>query len=169
MIRYLIPKPETLEELKTLYKRLAFQNHPDRGGNQEVMKAINNEYDALFPILKNIHKSKEGTTYTKETTETPDAYREIINTLLRLHMDKVDIELVGSFLWITGNTKPYKDHLKKLSFKWSQNKIAWYLAPEGYQRLGKRQFSLDEIRAMYDSTKIVGKDEERTVSRLVTA
>ncbi len=169
MKRYLTPTPETLEELKSLYKRLAFQHHPDRGGDQEIMKAINNEYDELFPRLKNKHKNKEGKAYTKETTEAPDAYRDIINALLKLRMDAVDIELVGSFLWITGNTKPHKDALKNLGFKWSQNKTAWYLAPEGYKRFGKKQFSLDEIRSMYDSTKIVRKDDERPAARLATS
>ena len=32
---------KTLEELKKEYKRLALENHPDRGGDVEVMKARN--------------------------------------------------------------------------------------------------------------------------------
>ena len=36
----------TLDELKREYRRLAFANHPDRGGDVETMKAINAEYEA---------------------------------------------------------------------------------------------------------------------------
>lgn len=33
--------PETLEDLKKQYKKLAFQNHPDRGGKtKEELKAL---------------------------------------------------------------------------------------------------------------------------------
>ena len=33
---------KTLEEAKKLYKKLAFENHPDRGGDNEKMQQINN-------------------------------------------------------------------------------------------------------------------------------
>jgi hypothetical protein len=35
------------EEIERLYKRLAKQHHPDRGGNMEEMKAINEAYRVL--------------------------------------------------------------------------------------------------------------------------
>lgn len=43
---------KSLEDLKKQFKKLAMKHHPDRGGDQEIMKAINNEYDKLFPIWK---------------------------------------------------------------------------------------------------------------------
>lgn len=43
---------QSLEDLKKQFKKLAMKHHPDRGGDQETMKAINNEYDKLFPIWK---------------------------------------------------------------------------------------------------------------------
>lgn len=44
------------ESLKVQYRTLALANHPDVGGTEEVMKAINSEYDKLFPIWK--HRSE---------------------------------------------------------------------------------------------------------------
>jgi DnaJ-class molecular chaperone len=35
------------EELERLYKRLAMRHHPDRGGDAEYMKAINEAYRVL--------------------------------------------------------------------------------------------------------------------------
>lgn len=39
--------PKTAEELKRLHKKLAMQNHPDRGGSLEKMKDINTANDVL--------------------------------------------------------------------------------------------------------------------------
>ena len=43
---------KSFDELKKRFRDLARQNHPDAGGDPEVMKAINSEYDLLFPIWK---------------------------------------------------------------------------------------------------------------------
>ena len=56
--------PQTVEELKKQYKKLAFEHHPDRGGNAEHMKQINAEYGIVFERLKNIHSTSDGKTYT---------------------------------------------------------------------------------------------------------
>lgn len=44
---------KSLADLKNQYRTLALANHPDRGGDEEAMKAINAEYDALYPIWFN--------------------------------------------------------------------------------------------------------------------
>mgnify|MGYP002660761647 FL=1 len=113
-----IKNVSTLEELKKMYKKLALEMHPDCGGNEEEMKVLNNEYDELFKKLKNTHRNFEGETYTKETTETPEEFKEIIEKLFKLKMEQVEIEIIGSFIWLTGNTKPYKDELKAMSFRY---------------------------------------------------
>ena len=144
--------PQTLEELKKQYRELARKHHPDCGGNIEVMKTINNEYDTLFTKLKDIHQTKDGTTYTAkhESTETADQFIDLINELMK--MDNIIIEIIGCFVWVTGNTKPYKEQLKALRFKWHSKKIAWYLAPEDYRRRSKKDYGLDEIRTMYGTS-----------------
>ncbi|MCI9976483.1 hypothetical protein JY742_10160 [Clostridioides difficile] len=57
---------ESLEGLKTKFKELAKIHHPDAGGDEEIMKEINNEYDYLFPIWKK--KSNVTTTETANST-----------------------------------------------------------------------------------------------------
>jgi len=149
---YFIPTPKTLEELKTMYRKLAMLHHPDRGGNAEAMKAVNNEYDELFPKLKDIHQTKEGETYTAKqaTTETADQFKDLISELMK--MDNIVIEIIGCFVWVTGNTKLHREQLKALKFHWHSKKIAWYLAPEDYRKRSRKDYALDEIREMYGTS-----------------
>ena len=156
----------TLAELKQKYKKLAMQMHPDRGGDEEEMKVLNNEYDELFKKLKNTHKNKEGEFYTKETEETAEEWKEILEKLFSLNMVNVDIEVVGSFLWVTGETKPYKDDLKALGLKWARKKESWYLYPKGYKKYGKKNFKLEEKREKYSSQKVKNKSKTKKQKRI---
>lgn len=158
-----ISEVETLEELKKVFKKLALKFHPDCGGDEELMIALNNEYDELFEILKHTHKNKDGEFYEKETTETPEQWREIIYQLLALKMENVSIEVIGTFLWVSGNTKPYKNELGKngLGLKWSRNKSAWYLSPDGYRRFSKKATSLNDIREKYGSQQVKENKQKR--------
>jgi DnaJ-class molecular chaperone len=152
---YFIPTPKTLEELKAQYRKLAMLHHPDRGGTEEAMKAVNNEYDALFPRLKDIHQTKEGETYTAKQTsaETADQFKDLISELMK--MEDIVIEIIGCFVWVTGNTKPHKEQLKALKFQWHSKKIAWYLKPEDYRKRSRKEYDLEEIRAMYGTSGAV--------------
>lgn len=146
--------PQTLEDLKKQYKKLVFANHPDRGGRVEDMQEINAQYDALFHRLKNVHKSASGETYTakEETKETPEQFRNIIEKLI--HLDGIDIEICGAWIWITGNTYANRETFKSLNFKYSKNKNAWYWHEEGYRKHSRKTFSLDEIRDLWGSERV---------------
>ena len=152
MNKFFTPKSETLEELKSMYRKLAVQHHPDRGGDSETMKSINAEYDELFPLLKDVHKNKDGETYTayQASTETADSFKNLIDELMK--MDNIVIEVIGCFVWVTGDTKPHKDKLKTLRFQWHTKKSAWYLKPEGYKKRSRKDYELEEIRAMYGTS-----------------
>lgn len=141
---------QTLEELKKEYKRLALENHPDRGGDVEVMKAINAEYDIMFNRVKDIHINAKGETYTKENTETPSEFKDIIDKLIR--MEGLEIEIIGCFIWLSGNTRAHKDNIKALGFKWHSTKKMWYKAPEDYRKRSKKKYSIEEIRYMYGTS-----------------
>lgn len=111
-MKYLNGSIRTLEELKKAYHRLCLKLHPDVGGSDDEMKILNAEYERLFEQVKNIHVNKVGETYERETDETPEAFQELIAELLK--MDGIEIEIIGCFVWVSGNTKPHKEQLKAL-------------------------------------------------------
>lgn len=134
--------PKSLEELKREYKRLAMKHHPDvSSGSDADMKEINAEYDLLFGKLKNVHQTAAGETYTAktETAETPNEFKDIIDTLI--HLDGINIELCGSWLWISGNTYPHRKTLKELHFRFSKSKTAWYYHTTDYRKTSNKTFT----------------------------
>ncbi len=146
----------TLEELKKLYRKLAMQYHPDKGGSNEEMQAINNLYEKHFERCKrNSQKQKtynsnqSGNTETENTTdETASDYIDLINELMPL--DGLNIDVCGSWLWITGKTYFHKDKLKELGFRYSKNKKAWYKDMNGFSKRRKKgHLTMSQIYEKY--------------------
>ena len=146
----------TAEEGKHLYKELLKKYHPDNcAGDQETMKEINAEFEEFWEVYKDVHTNSEGKRYTSEktTTETAQEYMDLIWFLFGIK--DIKIEIIGSWVWITGNTFPVKDSLKERGFTWSKSKKAWYFVPGGTDGK-KRRFGmdLDKIRQRFGCTEI---------------
>lgn len=145
-----------IEEIKSQYKKLALKLHPDMGGTVEEMARLNVEFDFLKTHNYNVHKAQNGGVYTDQNQDTVDDvtnnFVDIIEQLI--HMEGLDIEICGSFLWIGGNTKPNKDELKGMGFRWASKKKRWFLAPQGWRKKGRRELSMSEIRDSYGSQRI---------------
>lgn len=144
-----------LDELRKAYRRLSMIHHPDKGGDPEVMKAINNEYDALFKCLKAEHNAKaaaDETGKTRPINETPEQFREIIEKLI--HIPGIIIELCGSWIWISGETRAYKEQIKAAGCYWAKNKKMWYWrAPEDACRGNRKAQNMEHIRQRYGSER----------------
>ncbi len=105
---------KTAEELKKAYHKAAAKLHPDNGGDAEEFKAMQAEYMRMFDRLKNIHATATGETYEKETSETASEFMDIIDKVINL--DGVHVEIIGSWIWLTGNTVEYKDKISAAGF-----------------------------------------------------
>ena len=150
---------KTAESLKKAYRDIVKKLHPDKGGKKEDFQNMQAEYSAAWERLKDIHQDKDGKEYTKATDETACEFMEIIEKLIKL--DGVEIEICGSWIWCSGDTKPHKEIFKNLKFRWSVKKMAWYFHREPYRKRSRRELSLDEIRNMYGSKKFEKKEDER--------
>lgn len=139
---------KTVDDVKKTYRKLAKELHPDAPtGSEEAFKALQAEYDKAFDRLKNYHEGKDGETYYKESAETAEMFRDVIDKIINIMNCSIDI--VGSWIWVTGETFNCKDILSEAGFRWASKKKAWYWhSPEdGCTRGGK--MSLDEIKIKY--------------------
>ena len=150
----------TLEELRKQYKELLKLHHPDNGGNLETMQELNAEYDRMFKMLKDQHESNnfncgdEKSNYSsmKYDFAEDEKLREMLNKII--HFKGIDIELVGAWIWVSGNTYSCKKELKELCFKWASQKKMWYWHSEAFRKKSCKTLSMDDIRSYYGSTNV---------------
>ena len=145
-----------LDALRREYRRLSMIHHPDKGGDPEVMKAINNEYEALFNRLKAEHNARAAADETGKTRpihETAEQFRTVIEKLIRI--PGIVIELCGSWIWISGETRAYKDEIKAAGCYWASKKKMWYWrAPEDACHNNRHAQTMEHIRTRYGSERV---------------
>lgn len=109
---------ETLEELRKQYKELLKKYHPDNpNGSTEATQEVNAEYDTLFKTLKDRHEHGASDTNDNKTDYNNMKYdfsedeklREVLQHIVT--MENINIEIVGCWIWIDGNTYEHKDTL----------------------------------------------------------
>ena len=155
-----------IEDVKKTYHKLIKEWHPDICTKPEatkVMAEINNEYEAAFEQWKNTHRTvdadKNEKFYEKATDETAGEFREILENLI--HYPDILIEVIGSWLWVSGDTKPIKEELKKLGFKFSAQKSSWYFHNEPYKKRHNKTFSMEDLRGLWGSQVVTGQRREQ--------
>lgn len=151
----------TAEELKKAYRRAAVKLHPDNNPGRDTtaeFQEMQAEFTAAWDLLSGKHMNSRGERYEKKTDETAREFMDIIEKLMK--MRGVTVEICGSWIWCTGNTKEYKEELKTLNFKWASKKKAWafHYGPAYYSRKGEK--SMDEIRIKYGSTTVKNGDDD---------
>ncbi|MCI3942407.1 molecular chaperone DnaJ [Acinetobacter baumannii] len=150
----------SLDELKLQYKKLAFKNHPDRGGKTEVMQEINSEYEQLLNrIINEASKdqyqdsSENGRGFwssRSEHSEVEKKLKQAIDTIINL--DGLDIEIIGVWVWVSGDTKQHKEKLKEAGFVWNRVQCKWVFI--GKKSNGRGRMTLDQMRELHGSQKV---------------
>ena len=141
---------QTIDEVKSLYRSLAMQHHPDKGGNNATMQAINTEYAfACAKILKGENLSTEE---TQDEILKAEKYREALEKIINL--EGIIIELVGAWIWVTGNTYPHRAILKQSRYMFAHKKVAWYFRTDEFKTNSRHQLTLEQIKNKYGSKSI---------------
>ena len=107
-------KSTNIEDLKKEYRELAKKYHPDFGGDTRAFQDMQAEFIDLCQRLADVHKTEEA--QEDEAQEAPEEFAAVINQVVTL--DGVDIEIIGKWVWVSGNTYANKDKIKKAGFFW---------------------------------------------------
>ena len=126
---------EGINEAKKIYKQLAKKLHPDVGGSDELFKMLNSIYTNIL----------ENGIYFSNEFKFDLEIEKIISQIL--HYENILIEVVGSWIWLSGDTKEIKDKLKDLGFKWASKKKNWYYGEMKHRN--PREKTLEEIKGKY--------------------
>lgn len=143
-----------ITELKAKYRQLAREWHPDAAGRDtnKEMAEINKEYEHLFTILP---KTKQ-----EEGASAFDGWREAVINIINL--DEITIELVGSWIWVSGNTYKHRQTLKDNGYFWASKKKLWYWRAKEDSRKGNRKtYNMDEIRNMHGSQVLASNGKKK--------
>lgn len=134
-------------ELRSRFKELCKQLHPDCGGSQTAFVAMMKEYKQLLVKLANSDSKSQWA--AKEEAKKASEYADLIVKLQKLA--GIVIEQCGSWLWLHGNTAQHEEVIRQFGFKRSKVKNSWYWAPYLTKKYTKGHYSMDTIRIMYGS------------------
>jgi hypothetical protein len=95
----------------------------------------------------------------KTSAETETAVKYDVEVMNKLHeivyLEGIEIEVCGTWIWLTGNTRVVKEDLKKAGFLWCSKKLAWsWHNREKEGKWRKSNLDLDEIRERHGSSKV---------------
>ncbi|HAQ19586.1 MAG TPA: hypothetical protein DCR40_10200 [Prolixibacteraceae bacterium] len=145
---------KTLDELRKEYRRLAFLYHPDKGGDTAIMQVINDLYDRLSRKLIN-----SNTDFSEARKE----YEQQVSEEMRERLDRIiclpdiTIELIGSWIWITGNTFAVRETLKGEGYRFSHPKTAWYWHKGEYFKKSGKIMSMEDMRDAWGCEQVESK------------
>ena len=132
----------TKDQAKKLFRKLAVELHPDKGGSHAEFVKMQSQYESFL---------RGNFNYTsKEAKEEATSLNEFVqaNEFVKSFKD-VLVELTGTWVWLSGNTSPYKEEIKKHGFRWSKSKKKWYKAPYELKRKKRVGTNFDKIKSIY--------------------
>ena len=137
-------------DIKAAYRKLASKNHPDKGGVTAIMQEINAQYhEALQNIDGTVTKGTDGKNHTYSYNHTiEEELIDKINELLALNLSEIVIALIGTWIWITGETKQHKELLKTAKCKWHGKRKCWFLSTQKKTRYNNKA-SLSDLASSY--------------------
>jgi hypothetical protein len=136
-----------LDQTKVKFRELAHIHHPDKGGDFEMMKQLITSYKQHLRRLENDQNPATNKPFDYQIE------KELIDKIeVFASIQGIVIELIGKWIWVSGDTKSIKDQLKANDFRYASKKQLWYFRQEDQaQKFHKSGISIDEIRSKYGS------------------
>ena len=123
---------------------------------EAIQRDMKKMEQAIDEVIKNQEKQESAEVQENEAENAEDRGVEKIMEELEVIQDEdVRKELVGSWIWVSGETYKHRDLLKKLGFKWASKKKMWYYSEKPSQkRWGRKEYQMDEIKQKYGSRSL---------------
>lgn len=140
----------TLDDLKKQYFKLAKIYHPDAGGETKAFQDLQKEYEFL------IRKVLSGSTLNAEEQNNEIVIDEILRAAIDaiVHLPGLEINLVGKWIWVCGNTYPVKDTLKNNGYVFFKKDNVAYWVFKGVESKSRDGTSMDDIYNAYGKKPI---------------
>ena len=161
-------------EIKKRFHALMFENHPDRHG-PEVREQQNNITAAIIAVYHELlsaangtqSKGTDGRTHTYSYNRANEAaVIAKIQQLLALRLSGVQIQLIGLWIWVTGDTKPVRAQLKEASMRWHSKRLCWYWKPySGRRTRYNKRASLRDLADTYGSKQYENEQQAQRNKR----
>lgn len=155
-------KSTNIEDLKKEYRELAKKYHPDFGGDTRSFQDMQAEFIDLCQRLADVHKTEEA--QEDEAQEAPEEFASVINQVVTL--DGVDIEIIGKWVWVSGNTYANKEKIKNAGFFWSSKHKKWYWNGGTHKSKKHSKMNMETIKLVHGCTKV---KSHKMQARLATA
>lgn len=140
----------TFDMIKTAYRRACMYYHPDRNpAGLEMMKIINASYNVLTDYVPSSAQID-----LENDLNLGEDLNNALNAIINLGLT---IEICGSWIWVSGDTKPHKEILKETGFKWAPKKMMWHFRPADYKSFNRGKWSMEDIREKHGSFNIKSK------------
>lgn len=152
----------SIEDVKKEYRRLAALLHPDMNKDRDTtaeFQEMANDYEIAFQKWKNVFVNVKGETFEKENTEVPGEFKDIIDRII--HFEGIKIEVIGTWIWISGNSFLYRESLKQMGFSWCSKKKAWSYHKEAFKKKSRNELTMEELRNLYGTAEIDTEKVER--------
>lgn len=117
---------ETLEDLKRVYS----DEYSEVRYDVDLLKDLDLAYEDSFDAVRCLHRTKGGKVYSTESAanhETVGFFPEFVEAIS--NMSDVWFTIEGTWMWVSGNTKPHREELKRLGLRWAPKRKMWYKKP----------------------------------------
>ncbi len=141
----------TFDEIKMAYRKASAKYHPDRNpAGLEMMKLVNSAWQALSDyVVGSIQPDSDG-----EALDLGEEMNAALNAIIALGLT---IEVCGSWIWVSGETREHKELLKEAGYRWAPKKLMWHWRPAESKSWSRGKFTMDDIRLRHGSVNVKPK------------
>ena len=133
-----------IDELKSLFRRLCIKLHPDTGGNANEFIAMHAEYESILKSrkfqLKNEYEEKAEYSFV-------EYFRPVLDKII--HLQDIHIEIIGTWIWVSGDTFDKREYFKECGFLFSGKKKAWFYNGSTKKCRTYKNYTIEDLRSKW--------------------